>query len=348
MAKRKLHGMVIVTYRCNAHCNMCHQHLHVAEASAKRQEELTLGAIRKLPEMAFCNITGGEPFIRTDLKGIVKEIYAKADRIVIVTNGFFTERILDMCREFPKIGIRISMEGLQETNDAIRGIPNGYDRGMETLRKLHDSGHPDVGFSTTVQDINCHDLIPLYELGNELGFEHATSALHNSFYFRKFDNEIQCKYEVAKCFEELINRMLGSTSPKKWFRAYFNHGLINYIYNQPRLLSCEMSSDAFFIEPYGDVIPCNGMIEKAVMGNLNEQSWEEIWNGVQARKVRQQVRCCDRKCWMIGSVAPAMQKRIWVPGWWVLKHKLLMGNKYSISENKFITIPSTVGVQKES
>lgn len=38
--------------------------------------------------MYFTNITGGEPFIRTDLKDIVRELYKKSDRIVISTNGF--------------------------------------------------------------------------------------------------------------------------------------------------------------------------------------------------------------------------------------------------------------------
>lgn len=37
--------------------------------------------------MYFTNITGGEPFIRTDLKDIVRELYKKSDRIVISTNG---------------------------------------------------------------------------------------------------------------------------------------------------------------------------------------------------------------------------------------------------------------------
>ena len=41
--------------------------------------------------MYFTNITGGEPFIRTDLKDIVRELYKKSDRIVISTNGFFTD-----------------------------------------------------------------------------------------------------------------------------------------------------------------------------------------------------------------------------------------------------------------
>ena len=115
---KKLNGTVIVTYRCNARCNMCNRY----KAPSKPEEEISLETIRKLPPMYFTNITGGEPFIRTDLKDIVRELYKKSDRIVISTNGFFTDRIIDLCKEFPDIGIRISIEGLEATNNEIRGL----------------------------------------------------------------------------------------------------------------------------------------------------------------------------------------------------------------------------------
>ena len=77
-----------------------------------------------------------------------------------------------------------------------------------------------------------------------------------------------------------------------------------------------MSFDTFFIDPYGDVMPCNGTKDKEVMGNLNNQTWDELWNSPEAEKVRAKVRCCDRDCWMIGSVSPAMHKYIWKPATW--------------------------------
>jgi Fe-coproporphyrin III synthase len=333
MAKRTLYGTVIVTYRCNAHCNMC----DCFKDPTKPSEEITLDNIKKLPEMAFTNITGGEPFIRKDIPEIVEELYKKSDRIVISTNGYFTDPIIDLCKRFPKVGIRISIEGLEATNNAIRGLPDGFNRGYTTLKTLVEMGHPDVGFGMTVQDMNCEDLVPLYKLSDELGMEFATATLHNSFYFRKTDNKINDKYHVAQCFEALNNELLNSKSPKKWFRAYFNHGLINYIYGNKRLLPCDMSSNAFFIDPFCDVIPCNGMAKKAVMGNLREaKDWKELWTSKQADEVRKCTKKCDRNCWMIGSASPAMHKYIWVPGWWVVKHKLLKGGKYSLSENKFI------------
>lgn len=332
---KKLNGTVIVTYRCNARCNMCNRY----KCPSKPEEEITVETVKKLPQMYFTNITGGEPFIREDLKDIVRELYKKSDRIVISTNGFFTDRIVDLCKEFPDIGIRISIEGLEETNNKIRGLDDGFNRGYTTLKKLVSMGMKDVGFGMTVQDANAKDLVALYKLSDEMNMEFATASLHNSFYFVEAKNIIHDRLMVAQEFENLVNELLSSNSPKKWFRAYFNHGLINYIFGQKRLLPCDMSFDTFFIDPYGDVMPCNGTKDKEVMGNLNEMSWDELWNGEAAENVRKKVRCCDRQCWMIGSVSPAMHKYIWVPVLWVLKHKFLRffsAKKYSMYENRIV------------
>ncbi|MBQ8598951.1 MAG: radical SAM protein [Oscillospiraceae bacterium] len=328
---KKLNGTVIVTYRCNARCTMCSRY----KAPSKAEEELSLETIQKLPPMYFTNITGGEPFLREDLKEIVRELYKKSDRIVISTNGFFTDHIVDLCREFPQVGIRISIEGLEATNNEIRGLDDGFNRGYSTLKTLVEMGMKDVGFGMTVQDRNAAELLPLYQLSDQMGMEFATASLHNSFYFVESKNIIHNRPMVAEQFETLVNELLRSNSPKKWFRAYFNHGLINYIYGQKRLLPCNMSFDTFFIDPYGDVMPCNGTREKEVMGNLNRQSWEQLWNSEEAENVRRKVRCCDRNCWMIGSVSPAMHKYIWVPAWWVIRHKFFhfwKDKKYSMYE----------------
>ena len=300
--EKKLNGTVIVTYRCNARCSMCNRY----KAPSKQEEEISIETIKKLPKMYFTNITGGEPFIRTDLKDIVRELYKKSDRIVISTNGFFTDRIVDLCKEFPQIGIRISIEGLEQTNNEIRGLQNGFQRGYSTLKKLREMGMKDVGFGMTVQDKNAPDLVPLYKISNEMGMEFATASLHNSFYFVEAKNIIHDRPMVAKNFENLVNELLRSNSPKKWFRAYF-------------------------------VMPCNGTKDKEVMGNLNIQSWDELWNSLQAEEVRKKVRCCDRDCWMIGSVSPAMHKYIWKPATWVLVHTfkaLFTKHPYSMYELK--------------
>ena len=331
MRRGLLYGSIITTYRCNARCNMCGCFKH----PTRKEEEFSPEILTKLPRMSFVNVTGGEPFIRDDLEEIIRILYTRTGRIVVSTNGYFSDRILRLCETFPSLGIRISIEGLPQANDEIRGLKNGFDRALRTLLTLAGKGHKDIGFGMTVQDLNYHDLMPLYRLSKFMGMEFATATLHNSHYFRKNNNEIKDKKKIAEAFEALINAMLKSGSPKKWFRAYFNHGLINYIYGNPRYLPCGMGENGFFLDPYGDVLPCNGMAEKQSMGNLNDKGWEEIWYSERAAEVRENVKRCDRNCWMIGSAAPAMKKDIWTPLKWVARHKWIKPG-YRLDENPFI------------
>jgi Fe-coproporphyrin III synthase len=318
MRSNKLHGVIIVTYRCNARCNMC----DVWHYPTKANEEIGLDVLAKLPDLYYLNITGGEPFIRQDLPEIVRLMRKKAKRIVISTNGYFTDRIVALCREFPEVGIRISIEGLPKTNDDIRQIPDGFDRGLRTLLELRSMGLKDIGFGMTVQDLNAKDLVPLYHLGQALDYEFATATLHNSHYFHKLDNVIKDKAAVNGEFKKLIRELLRSKKPKEWFRAYFNLGLMNYIEGRPRMLACEMGRDGFFVDPAGDVLPCNGMTEKQSMGNLHERTWEQIWNSDRAQEVRAMVKSCGKNCWMMGSAAPAILSHPVKPLTWVFKNKL--------------------------
>jgi MoaA/NifB/PqqE/SkfB family radical SAM enzyme len=309
---------LIITYRCNAKCNMC----DVWQLKTSPKDEITIADIEKIPSgLRFINITGGEPFVRQDMKEIVAAARKKAGRIVISTNGYFTDRIIDLCKTYPDIGIRISIEGLQKTNDDIRGIPHGFDRGIRTLLTLRRMGLKDIGFGMTLQEMNCQDLIPLYDLANALGYEFATATLHNSHYFNKSDNKIGDKDKVCAEFEKLIAELLKSNSPKKWFRAYLNYGLMNFIKGNKRFLKCETGTESCFIDPSGDVLACNGMSEKMSMGNIRTQSFNEIWNSPEAARVRQTVGTCTKECWMTGSAVPVMKKHIEVPLKWVSINK---------------------------
>ncbi|MFC2161877.1 radical SAM protein, partial [Acidobacteriota bacterium] len=330
---KKLHGSIILTYRCNAKCNMC----YAWKNPSKSDDEIKPDIVEKLPNMFFTNITGGEPFVRKDLPEFVKILRKKSKRIVINTNGFFTDRIISLCKKYPDLGIRLSIEGLSKANDKIRGIPDGFDKSIRTLFELRKMGMKDIGLNITVQDLNSKDLIYLYHLAYALNYEFASTTLHNSHYFHKFDNLIINKEEVIIEFERLIKLLLRSRKIKEWFRAYFNYGLINYIRGNKRLLPCEMGTDGFFLDPIGNILPCNGMDKIQSMGNLKEQSWDEIWNSKRTEDVRQIVKNCTKNCWMIGSAAPAIWHHPIKPILWVIKNKIqLRGKKEEVkSRGKF-------------
>jgi MoaA/NifB/PqqE/SkfB family radical SAM enzyme len=297
---------------------------------SKKEEEYTPNLVDKLPDgLDFINITGGEPFLRKDLEDIVEKALSKTKRLVISSNGYFTDRTVKLFERFGnQIGIRISIEGLPAANDELRGIKNGFDHGLRTLTTLHGMGINDIGFGMTVSDRNADDMIELYRLASAMGLEFATATTHNSFYFHTTDNQYDDKEKVAKTFEKIAAELLKTNKPKNWFRAYFNMGLARKARGQKRALPCEVGTDMFFVEPAGNVLPCNGSDTPMVMGNLHKQDFNTIWESDQAKKVREMVRKCDKQCWMIGSASPAMKKRISVPLKWVVKNKLkVLGKK---------------------
>jgi radical SAM protein with 4Fe4S-binding SPASM domain len=158
-----------------------------------------------------------------------------------------------------------------------------------------------------------------------MGMEFATAAFHNSYYFHKEDNLISNKEEVCNDFRQLIEWQLKENNPKSWFRAWFNMGLINYIEGGRRMLPCEAGSANFFIDPWGEVYPCNGMEDKfwkLSMGNIHQHTFNEIWESEQAAIVREKVRNCPKNCWMVGTASPVMHKYIKYPLKWALQNKL--------------------------
>lgn len=312
---------IITTYRCPMQCKMC----DIWNNPTEKSKEITPKEIEMLPKVKFINITGGEPFIREDLEDIVEVAFRKSPRVVISTSGWFEDRIIKLAKRFPKIGIRISLEGLSCKNDELRGRIGSFDKGLRTLLILKEMGIKDIGFGCTVSNNNSEDMLSLYRLSKSLGMEFATAAFHNSYYFHKNDNVISNKNEVCNNFEKLIEMQLKENHPKSWFRAFFNMGLINYIEGNRRMLPCEAGIVNFFIDPYGEIYPCNGLEEKywkQSMGNIRKvSSFDEIWQSAQADEVRRKVIECPKNCWMVGTASPVMKKYIRHPLQWVIKNK---------------------------
>lgn len=313
---------IITTYRCPMRCKMC----DIWKNPTIEQKEIKPAELEMLPNVKFVNITGGEPFVRKDIEDIISVMFTKAPRVVISTSGWYEDKIIELAKKFPNIGIRISLEGMAETNDYLRGRQGGFEKGLRTLKNLQSMGLTDIGFGITVSNHNSSDMLNLYELAKGLKMEFATAAFHNSYYFHKNDNVITNKSEVTENFEKLIALQLKENSPKAWFRAFFNNGLINYIEGGRRQLPCEAGMVNFFVDPYGEVYPCNGLESKywkESMGNIRQTTvFKDIWESEQAEKVRDMVRTCPKNCWMVGTAAPVMKKYIKHPLKWVVKNKI--------------------------
>lgn len=315
---------LITTFRCNAKCNMC----NIWKSPTHPDEELSPEFYKKLPDGLRINITGGESTLRSDINEIFSILYPKASLLELSTNGFNTKTIVALARKYPNILIRVSLEGLPKLNDTKRGTVDGFDHALKTMLELKKTPCKNIGFSVVISPDNYGDLLYLYELCVALDVELGNSVVHNSWYFHKSDNLIASK-DALEQHERFVKALLTSKRRgwknrlKDYGRAYFNRSIHRRLrgdepgYRPP----CGALTDFFFIDPKGNVSPCNGSGEEWIIGNIKEDSMENILSSDKAKAALEKVTACTRNCTFIVTERHDMVRRPWKPIAWILRNK---------------------------
>ena len=315
---------IITTFRCNARCNMC----NIWKYPTRTEEEIDFEVLKKLPEGLRINITGGEPTLRRDIDRLFEILHPKATLLELSTNGYNTAKIVELARRYPDILIRVSLEGLPAVNDAKRGLKDGFDHALRTMLELKKTKCRNIGFSVVISPDNYMDLLPLYELCVALEVELGNSTVHNSWYFHKEDNVVKSR-EALEQHELFVRALLTSRRRgirarlKDYGRAYFNRSIHRRLrgdepgYRPP----CGALDDFIFIDPHGNVSPCNGSGEEWIIGNIADSTIEDMKNTPQWKVAAEKVRNCSRNCAFIVTERHDMVRRPWKPIAWILRNK---------------------------
>lgn len=312
MKKATMKDIVLaVTYRCNSRCRMCGIWKRTDHSGEISPEDL-----RKLPpELETLNFSGGEPFLRFDLPEMVK-VAKEACRDVSMTissNGFATELVVDRMREILRIdknvSVAISIDGIGEKHEEIRGIPGGFTRAINTVKGLKEIGVKKLRLAFTAADYNYQELKGVYQLSRELGVEMTLAAVHSSDNFFGQENPITANEQIAAQLDWLIDKELSSWNPKRWLRAYFTYGLAYFVRKGLRILPDYSGELNCFIDPRGDIYPCD--VSTIVIGNLKK--------GFDLIDEKDYV--CQHS-WMICTARQAIKKHWREALGWVLREKI--------------------------
>lgn len=315
------HAIIAVTERCNARCSMCDIW------QKPPAEEMPPEAYRRLPStLREINLTGGEPLLRDDLAEIVRVMQETCPgvRIVLSTNGLLPERLKAFLNSVRGVAVRVSLDGLGDLHDRIRGVKGAFDRVVESLETAERTGVKDLGVCATMTKSNAGHLEEVHEFARERGIQFTFTVAHSSSFF--FGNQSEEEPDSAGALSDMTaiqSRLYDSTHPKDWFRAYFISGLKDVFSGRPRPIECAAGTDLFYMDPAGNVYPCH--ILNLKMGNIREQTFEEM---VQAGgEVLEAVRRCGKRCWMTCTVAPEMRRKLALfaarVAWAKLVHHLL-------------------------
>lgn len=324
-------GVIAVTYRCDSRCNMCNiwQLAH--------DYELEPGEFGRLPEsLRDVNITGGEPFLRDDLVEIVRIINERCrrPRMVVSTNGLQVKRIVAAAAELIKlgrsVGLAVSLDGIGEKHDEIRGVKGAFEKVLDTLKRLKALKYRNVRVAFTVQRDNVRHLGAVYDLSRQFGYQFTTSVAQNSeFYFSTDENQQVDPEELRSELRYVMRKELLSPSVKRWLRSYFYSGVMRFNAEGERILACRAGRDSFFMDPKGYVYPC--LTLNRPVGNIREQSFESIWSSEESRKVRSIVDNCTIPCWMICTARTSIRRSPFKPALWILRNwiRILAGKGVS-------------------
>mgnify|MGYP006282621309 CR=1 FL=1 len=290
---------------------------------ALASDELRPEDYRWLPRsLVSINVSGGEPYLRDDLPDVVRVMRETCPRarVVVSTNGLAPARIAEMTRRMPGVAVRVSLDAAGALHDEIRGVPGAYESVLETVRSLREVGVRDLGLAATSTEEHASELPKVRELAGRLGVAFIASAAHSSpIFFGEHETERPSSDEAARVFGELLREDLASKRPRDWARAYYWRGVIDYVRGRRRRLPCRAGTDFFFLDPRGDVYPCN--IGGTRMGNIRDGSFAELRRRTRD-VVNEAVSTCPHQCWMVCTVTPPMRRRPVGPAAWIAGAKL--------------------------
>lgn len=168
-----------LTERCNWRCKHCYQgevlppELSLDNLFAIHNNFLFL--IKKWnlsPGRVHINITGGEPFMRKDLFVFLEKIADGAKKFgytwMLMSNGSMLN--MGNLKRLKNLGIesiQVSLEGMQENNDKIRGL-GAFCKTVRGIKNARKMGIP-IRVNFTFNKENIVDTLPLIDLCCNLG-----------------------------------------------------------------------------------------------------------------------------------------------------------------------------------
>jgi len=265
---RPLAAHVKLTENCQARCISCDywktrwdDAIDTARAVDLVNQIAALG-IRSL------RFTGGEPLLRRDFFQILKAANtAPLKQIIVQTNGLLLKKLHNEINDSPITKIAVSIDGLKETNDRIRGIDGYFHLGMQGIQMLRNK---EVAISVTLNRISADELERLAEAAHAVDAKVEINILSRSLYFLK-DADIASMWPerdgVAQIERFLRDTLKRPTYEVEYVTKYYEHKLTE----EP---PCVLGFRQVFVISNGDVL--TGCYPLKPVGNILKDSLKNI------------------------------------------------------------------------
>ncbi|MFH1453573.1 MAG: radical SAM protein [Armatimonadota bacterium] len=301
---------VSLTFHCNSRCRTCNVWTRNVDEFTLEEFDKTFKSMGKTPY--WFTLSGGEPFLRKDILDICKSLYKRcAPKVInIPTNGILydviPEKVKQICEALPGTGvvINLSLDGVGEKHDQIRGVPGNYEKWIKTYKALRELNLPNltIGIMTVISSYNVKDIPQILEEVKKLDPDSyvAEIAEEREELLNK-EQGITPAYEdyvkAVECLNENLHRhrFRKFSSVIQSFRLVY-YELTKHIMRQKRqVLPCMAGWASAHIVPDGEVWFC--CIRGENIGNLRKENYnfKKIWNSTEAEIQRKSIK--NKECW---------------------------------------------------
>lgn len=281
-----LSAHIKLTENCQARCVSC-DYWKTRWTDAISTER-AVGLIDEIVEAGIgtLRLTGGEPLIRKDLFDVLEQSRARElKHVIIQTNGLLLERFREKVNASPITHVNVSIDGMRETNDRIRGVDGYFDQAIAGIRALKGKK---VSFSVTLNGASAEELEKLAEVAEELGAGLGYNILSRNLFFLANADLVTLwpEKQAAGRLEKFAREKMGRPEFEvDYLRRYYRHEPLD----EP---ACVLGYLQVFVLSNGDVL--TGCYPLPPVGNIVETSLRDVL-GAEAYR-RQAEAMVRREC----------------------------------------------------
>lgn len=306
-----------VTYKCNLNCSYCFQRKQY-EDNIDTYRELSTDEIQKCFKnlnLKTLFLTGGEIFLRKDIRDLICFFSKRVKRLSLFTNGtMLKQEDADLIQSLDNVDMWFSVDGIDSANDSNRG-EGTFSKIMQNVKKIKNNK---IYFNTVINSKNIDELDSFYQFANEMNVEQITFQFpmwykeccdfqqkYGFDYYPGMQGQYDLQF-IRKLKDQIVKLTKHDHFKTKcrFISPIFVENIEDYISGTIRenhdLICADIIEPKLKILPNGDVVICEAF--KTQIGNLIDNTLEEIWNNTSACKIRKTLcnynltEMCSRCC----------------------------------------------------
>lgn len=312
---------ISITRACQSACLTCDCGLDTRKRLVKINEELSLDEWLKIVEnvdwkLTFLTISGGEPSMSRNLEPVALAFAEQTcpDFVTIPTNALTpdlvlgkVERILERSPEDVKWHINVSVDGIGEVHDRVRGVRRNFEKCLKTINgllalRIH---HPNlrVGVHTVVSAYTVDTIEETVKYFQDMPLDnHISEIAEERFELGTMGRPItpfQGYVSVTPFLRQALGNREEGKVRRSLRRAYYD--FVEKWTEEPakQHVPCMAGIASCHITEKGILTSCcTRWTNRGWMGNLREAEYDikKLWFAPEADEIRQSIKREECAC----------------------------------------------------